>query len=82
MQFHLHANQSRVQKNGFALRLALKQRHKGTLKWPILMIKMLYFKLVASLLYDIENYCGPPNINFLNFLLALNRFNPTLLVSQ
>ena len=22
-------------KNGFALRLALKQRHKGTRKWPI-----------------------------------------------
>ena len=28
-QFHFH-------KNGFALRLALKQRHKGTRKWPIL----------------------------------------------
>ena len=28
MQSHFH-------KNGFALRLALKQRHKGTRKWPI-----------------------------------------------
>ena len=29
MQFHFHANQSHSHKNGFALRLALKQRHKG-----------------------------------------------------
>ena len=35
MQFHFHANQSHFLKNGFALRLALKQRHKGTRKWPI-----------------------------------------------
>ena len=35
MQFHFHANQSHFRKNGFALRLALKQRHKGTRKWPI-----------------------------------------------
>ena len=35
MQFHFLANQSHFHKNGFALRLALKQRHKGTRKWPI-----------------------------------------------
>ena len=35
MQFHFHANQSHFHKNGFALRLALKQRHKRTRKWPI-----------------------------------------------
>ena len=35
MQFHFHVNQSHFHKNGFALRLALKQRHKGTRKWPI-----------------------------------------------
>ena len=35
MQFHSHANQSHFHKNGFALRLALKLRHKGTRKWPI-----------------------------------------------
>ena len=35
MQFHSHANQSHFDNNGFALRLALKQRHKGTRKWPI-----------------------------------------------
>ena len=34
-QFLFHANKSHFQKNGFALRLALKQRHKGTRKWPI-----------------------------------------------
>ena len=32
MQFHFHANQSHFHKNGFALRLALKQRHEGTRK--------------------------------------------------
>ena len=35
MQFHFRANQSHFPKNGFALRLALKQRHKETWKWPI-----------------------------------------------
>ena len=29
----------------------------------ILPIKMLYFKLVASLLHDVENHCAPPNIS-------------------
>ena len=37
MQFHFHANQSHFHKNGFALRLALKWRRKGTLKWPIVL---------------------------------------------
>ena len=37
MRFHFHANQSHFHKNGFAVRLALKQRHKGTRKWPIAM---------------------------------------------
>ena len=32
MKFHFHANQS----FGFTLRLALKQRHRGTRNWPIL----------------------------------------------
>ena len=35
MQFYFHANQSHFHKNGFALKLALKQRHKGTRKWPV-----------------------------------------------
>ena len=34
MPFHSHANQSHFNKNGFALKLALKQRHKATRKWP------------------------------------------------
>ena len=35
MQFHFQASQSHFHMKGFALTLALKQRHKGTLKWPI-----------------------------------------------
>ena len=38
MQFHFNANQSHFHENGAALRLALKQRHKGTRKWPIMYI--------------------------------------------
>ena len=38
-EFDLHENETACRthfhKNGFALRLALKQRHKGTRKWPI-----------------------------------------------
>ena len=41
MQFHFHANQSHFHENGFALRLALKQRQKGTRKWP-LSLKVLF----------------------------------------
>ena len=37
MQFHFHANQSHFYKNGFALKLTLKQSHWGTQKWPILL---------------------------------------------
>ena len=35
MQFHFHGNQNHFHKNGFAIRLALKQTHKRTRKWPI-----------------------------------------------
>ena len=38
MQFHFHENRSHFHKNGFALRLALKQRHLGTRKWPIVVM--------------------------------------------
>ena len=44
MQFHSHANQSHFHKNGFVLRLALKQRHRGTRKWPIRQYKILNIK--------------------------------------
>ena len=44
-EFDLHENETvcrtHFHKNGFALRLALKQRHKGTRKWPI--SKFKYF---------------------------------------
>ena len=36
MQIHFHANQSHFHKNGFARRLALKQRHNRTWKWEII----------------------------------------------
>ena len=51
MQVHFHANQSHFHKHGFAFRLALKQRHKGTLKWPIrtkLKVKSMQTTFVAS----------------------------------
>ena len=35
MQVNFHANQSNFHENSFTLTLALKQRQKGTLKWPI-----------------------------------------------
>ena len=41
MQFHFHTNQSHFHKNGFALRLAVKQRHKGTRKWPIFVYEFM-----------------------------------------
>ena len=59
MQFHFHANQSHFHKNGFALRLALKQRHKGTRKRPISLSCLLadlggkgggYFSIVRHVL--------------------------------
>ena len=50
MQIHFHANQSHFHKNGFALRLALKQRHKGTRKWPIL-INRSTLQVIAGMRY-------------------------------
>ena len=35
LRVHFHANQSHFYKNGCVLGLVLKQRHKGTQKWPI-----------------------------------------------
>ena len=49
MPYHFHA----VQKNGFALRLALKQRHKGTRKWPI--------SLKPPIPYDLDQAPNVPN---------------------
>ena len=42
MQFHFHDN-------GFALRLALKQRHKETRKWPIEHKAVLYEEFQGAL---------------------------------
>ena len=49
MQFCFHANQSHFHKNGFALRLALKQGHEGTRKWPI---KSTYIRSYTSFTSD------------------------------
>ena len=38
MQFHFNANQTHFHKNGFALRLVLKQRHKETRKLPVALV--------------------------------------------
>ena len=40
MQFHFIASQSHFHKNGFALSPALKQRHKGARKWPIVSLNI------------------------------------------
>ena len=39
IQFHFYANQTHFHKNGYALRLVLKQRRKGTRKWPIVIVE-------------------------------------------
>ena len=58
MQFHFHANQIHFHKNGFALRLALKQRHKRTRKWPIgypSTFLVIYQKLVLRVSSGVPN---------------------------
>ena len=67
MQFHFHANQSHFHKNGFALRLALKQRHKRTLIWPIECRKQAGNYFVTLLLMDKINF--HPTLFF--FLVSL-----------
>ena len=60
MQFHFHANQNHFHKNGFALRLALKQRHEGTRKWPIQPIRAhitTYSTLRANTFYHFHWSC-------------------------
>ena len=54
MQFHFHANKSHFHKNGFALRLALIQRHKRTRKWPIALwvAKLLCGQTVKNIWID------------------------------
>ena len=58
MQFHSHANQIHFHKNGFELRLALKQRDKGTRKWPIKY-------LLSSFPFKISNHVPSKIIRFL-----------------
>ena len=76
MQFHFHANQSHFHKNGCALRLALKQRHKGTRKWPINVAVRLnkhYFVALACSFFH-------PSIYSLIQLLTHPSIYPSILV--
>ena len=47
--FDLHENETarrtHFHKKGFALRLVLKQRHKGTRKWPIGLLSLFAYLL-------------------------------------
>ena len=47
LQVHFHANQTHFHLNGFALRLVLKQRHKGTRKYSLFYDGMLWLCGVA-----------------------------------
>ena len=60
MQFHFHANQSHFHKNGFALRLAFKQRHKGSLGIGLLNVssaplQVELLRLVYTAPWEFEN---------------------------
>ena len=57
MQFHFHANQSHFHKNGFTLRLVLKQRLKGTWKWPINLQFILGFCCKKTLFFSLHADC-------------------------
>ena len=67
MQFHFRANQGHFHKNGFAFRLALKQRHKGTRKWPI----AKYYIYCTS--GDVENYYFEAFLAYLKSKLSIEK---------
>ena len=52
--FLFHANQSHFPKNGFALGLALKQRHMRIRKWPINGPAAQYLICKSFMLSDLE----------------------------
>ena len=85
MQFHFHANQSHFHKNGFALRLALKQRHKVTRKWPISLLKldeflMNCFLCVFVFLFFVFFFSSGvlPALLELEFNLCRNNYTPII----
>ena len=65
MQFHFHTNQSHFHKNCFAPRLALKQKRKGTQRWPILLLLFMcqhpFFPTDFDSLTYLEGFCFPPS---------------------
>ena len=59
--FDLHENETACRahfhKNGFALRLVLKQRHKRTRKWPIVFLSYFYGHMPRDLTTCKLSYC-------------------------
>ena len=70
IQFHFHANQSHFHKNGFALRLALKQRHKRTWKWPIYLLwynRVIWICIVSKWLSNLAENSKQNTFGFHGF---------------
>ena len=63
MQLHFYTHQSHFHKNGFALRLALKQRYKGTRKWPIKATVTKVQSFIDSCLWRILKVHWPDKIS-------------------
>ena len=81
LQFHFHANQSHFHNNGFALRLALKQRHKGTRKWPIeVKISKPAARNWISLLWELLRKCFGNSTDF--HFNSKGRFPPVINIKK
>ena len=63
--FDLHENETTCRTNfhmkGFALRLALKQRHKGTRKWPILLYSWRFSRYSAPIHWLVHGHMTSNN---------------------
>ena len=70
LHFDFHAEQSHFHKNGFALRLALKKRRKGTRKWPIAIRNKLDANILKRdmIITDLKFIFGLPICHSLEFL--------------
>ena len=58
LQVHCHAKQTHFHLNGYVLRLVLKQRHKGTQKWPIDSLFATFTAVGDSKRIQLENMLG------------------------
>ena len=81
MQFSSRANQSYFHKNGFALRLALKQRHKGTGKWKLVYASLVNNEVCVHSRSSQDMYGQSMQVlNYLHrFSIPANRFSSVLL---